>query len=87
MRRRAIWCRRMGEGHVKIMEFRFDANQGFQVKAIGAVADLFDGQSPRRDGTMILPIIPTIPVTRGVTTRLSENGPPTEILAGGPFIA
>jgi hypothetical protein len=81
----------MGEGHVKIMEFRFDANQGFQVKAIGAVADLFDGQSPRRDGTMILPIIPTIPVTRGVTrgvtTRLSENGPLTQIHVSGPFIA
>jgi type III restriction enzyme len=28
------------------MEFRFDANQGFQVKAIEAVADLFDGQAP-----------------------------------------
>jgi hypothetical protein len=26
----------MGEGHVKIMEFRFDANQEFQVKAIEA---------------------------------------------------
>jgi type III restriction enzyme len=28
------------------MEFRFDANQEFQVKAIEAVADLFDGQPP-----------------------------------------
>ncbi len=28
------------------MEFRFDANQEFQVKAIEAVADLFDGQAP-----------------------------------------
>jgi type III restriction enzyme len=27
------------------MEFRFDANQEFQVKAIEAVADLFDGQA------------------------------------------
>jgi hypothetical protein len=63
------------------MEFRFDANQEFQVKAIEAVADLFDGQPPRGDGTMILPVIPTIPVTRGVTRRvtipLNETGPPT----------
>jgi type III restriction enzyme len=28
------------------VEFRFDANQEFQVKAIEAVADLFDGQAP-----------------------------------------
>jgi hypothetical protein len=28
------------------MEFRFDANQEFQVKAIEAVADLFDGPAP-----------------------------------------
>lgn len=27
------------------MEFRFDANQDFQVKAFEAVADLFDGQA------------------------------------------
>jgi hypothetical protein len=72
------------------MEFLFDANQEFQVKAIEAAADLFDGQPPRRDGTMILPVIPTIPVTRGVTRRVTirqnENGPPTQILVGRPFI-
>jgi len=28
------------------MEFRFDANQEFQVKAIEEEADLFDGQTP-----------------------------------------
>ena len=28
------------------MEFRFDANQEFQVKAIEAAANLFDGQAP-----------------------------------------
>jgi len=28
------------------MEFRFDANQGFQVKAVEAAADLFDGPAP-----------------------------------------
>jgi hypothetical protein len=27
------------------MEFRFDANQGFQIHAIEAIADLFDGQN------------------------------------------
>ena len=28
------------------MEFRFDPNQDFQVKAIEGIADLFDGQIP-----------------------------------------
>jgi hypothetical protein len=28
------------------MEFRFDANQEFQVKAVEAAADLYDGQAP-----------------------------------------
>ena len=45
------------------MEFRFDANQEFQVKAIEAVADLFDGQAPVsaqvrfKQGTISLPAI------------------------------
>jgi len=49
---------------LKIMEFRFDANQEFQVKAIDAVADLFDGQAPIsaqvqfKEGTISLAAIP-----------------------------
>lgn len=30
------------------MQFKFDANQEFQVKAVDAVADLFDGQPNSR---------------------------------------
>ena len=33
------------------MQFRFDANQDFQVQAVSAVADLFDGQ-PRSEGLL-----------------------------------